>query len=67
MIPKLTFSFFKFILRERERERERERARARTSKGGAEREGEERIPSRLHAVSTEPDSGLSLTNHEIMT
>ena len=34
-------------------ERERER----------EREGErERIPSRVHAVSTEPDVGLELTN-----
>ena len=27
----------------------------------------ERIPSRLHAVSTEPDAGLELVNHEIMT
>ena len=26
-----------------------------------------RIPSRLHAVSTEPDVGLDLMNHEIMT
>ena len=37
---------------EREREREREK---------------ERIPSRLHAVRTEPDVGLSLMNGEIMT
>ena len=29
--------------------------------------GRERIPSRLHAVSAEPDAGLELTNHEIMT
>ena len=29
--------------------------------------GRERIPSRLHAVSTEPDAGLELTNREIMT
>ena len=36
------------------------------SGGGAER-GKERIPSRLPAVSTEPDSGLDLTNHEITT
>ena len=35
-------------------------------KGKRERK-EERIPSRLHAVSTEPDVGLELTNHEIMT
>ena len=26
-----------------------------------------RIPSRLHAVSMEPDVGLELMNHEIMT
>ena len=38
------------------------------SGGGAERQGErERVPSRLHAVSTKPDAGLKLTNHEIMT
>ena len=35
---------------------------------GREREREkERIPSRLHTVSTEPDVGLKLTNHEITT
>ena len=34
----------------------------------AERERErERIPSRLHAVSEEPDLGLDLRSHEIMT
>ena len=47
-----------FMLREREcmsRERaEKDRER-------------ERIPSRLHAVSTEPDAGLEPTNHKIMT
>ena len=38
------------------------------SGGGTEREGErERIPSRLHTVSMEPDAGLGLTNHEITT
>ena len=36
------------------------------SRVGAEREGE-RIPSRLHAVSTEPNVGLELMNYEIMT
>ena len=51
---------FLFILRERERERERDRW------GDSEREGE-RIPSRLCAVSTEPDMGLEPTNREIMT
>ena len=49
-------------------ERERERGRERTSKGGAEREKEkERILSRLHTVNAEPEVGLELTNHEIMT
>ena len=42
--------------RSRERERERER-----------RGGEERIPSRLCAVSAEPDVGLDPMNLEIMT
>ena len=39
------------------------------SGGGAEREGdtESEAGSRLWAVSTEPDAGLELTNHEIMT
>ena len=36
--------------------------------GQRERErGGERIPSRLHAVSAEPDTGLESTNREIMT
>ena len=37
--------------------------------GGAERERErrERIPNRLHTISTEPGSGLKLTDREIMT
>ena len=34
--------------------------------GGAER-GRERIPSRLCAVSAEPDAGLAPMNHEIVT
>ena len=35
-------------------------------RGGAEREGdkESEAGSRLHTVSTEPDEGLELTNHE---
>ena len=36
--------------------------------GQRERERErERIPTRLHAVSVEPDVGLDLTTQEIMT
>ena len=44
----------------------RERERENTSGVGTDIEGE-RIPSRLCAVSTEPDAGLELTNGEIMT
>ena len=40
--------------------------RARTSKGGAERRID-KIPSRLPAISTEPDVGLKPTKCEIMT
>ena len=46
-----------------EREREHEHAWA---ERGKER-GRERIPSRLHTVRAEPDVGLKLTNHEIIT
>ena len=49
---------FIYLLRDRDRDREREREQA--------REGEREIPSRLLAVSTEPDVGLQLTNCEIM-
>ena len=39
------------------------------SGGGAEREGDTKFEagSRLRAVSTGPDMGLELTDHEIMT
>ena len=39
------------------------------SRGGAEKKGdtETEAGSRLRAVSTEPDAGLDLTSHEIMT
>ena len=42
----------------REREREREQA------GEGQRD---RLPSRLCTVSAEPNTGLELANHEIMT
>ena len=37
--------------------------------GGAEREGDTELEadSRLPAISKEPDAGLDLTDHEIMT
>ena len=34
---------------------------------GVEREERERIPSRFHAISTEPNVGLDLSNCEIVT
>ena len=34
---------------------------------GQRERGKERMPSRLHTVSAEPDVGLELANHEIMT
>ena len=37
------------------------------SRGGAEKEGRQRTPSRLLTVSTEPTMGLDLTKREIMT
>ena len=39
------------------------------SRGGAEREGdtESKAGSRFRAVSTEPEAGLELMNHEILT
>ena len=39
------------------------------SGGGAEREGdtESEAASRLRTISTEPNTGLKLMNHEIMT
>ena len=47
----------------------RDRERQNMSRGWAEREGdtESEAGSRLPAVSTEPDTGLEPTNHEIMT
>ena len=44
--------------------------RQNTSGGGAERDNgdtESEAGSKLWAVSTEPDAGLELTNHEVMT
>ena len=42
------------------------RERVHRSRGRAERR-RDRIPSMLHNISTEPDVGLKLLNHEIMT
>ena len=50
------FKVYLFICREKDREHEQGRGRER---------GRERIPSRLHVVSTEPDAGLELTNWEV--
>ena len=45
------------------------RERQSASRSGAEKEGdtESEAGSRLQAVSIDPDAGLKLTNHEIMT
>ena len=48
------------------REGERESERESTQVVEGQRVGE-RIPSRLHNVSAEPDAGLEPTNHETMT
>ena len=53
------FKFLQFILKEREKRREQQ--------WGQRERGTQIIPSRLHAVSTEPDVGLDPTNCEIMT
>ena len=64
--PQSVFFMFVYFERERERERETERERASKHEQGRGR-GRERISSRLHAVSTQLDSGLDLNNHKIMT
>ena len=53
----LSFFFFNFICYEGE-----------STSREKQRQGErERIPSRLHAASTEPDVGFELLNREIVT
>ena len=60
-------SLFIYFEDERERERETEREREHENMGVEEKwRGGERIPSSLHAVSTEPDTGLNLMNCKIM-
>ena len=55
-------NFYLFILGGREGQGEGESEQRRDRE-----RGKKRIPSRLHAVSTEPDVELKLTNQEIMT
>ena len=45
----------------------RETETVQVGKGQRERGKRERIPSRLHTASTEPDAGLELMNREIVT
>ena len=52
-----SFDFLKYLLL---------RETGREDEGGTKR-GRQGIPSTLHAVSPEPDVGLELTDHEIMT
>ena len=60
LLPSYRFFLGLFIYFEREKERELEQGR------GRER-GRQRIPSRLHMVSAEPNVGLKPMNSEIMT
>ena len=55
--------FFNVYLFLRQRETEHERGRSREREGYTESEA----GSRLWAVSTEPDAGLELSDHEILT
>ena len=58
VLPLEFFNVYLFILRERVHDQGKGRER------GRERE---RIPRRLRAASTEPDTGPEITNCEIMT
>ena len=58
-VGKTFFNVYFFILRERERESE--------NRGGTKKRGRQRILSRFHTVSTEPNVGLKIINHELMT
>ena len=60
MASYLFYFILKFIYFEREREDMHKQGRGRDR-------GRESIPSRLWALSTEPDVGLELMNCEIMT
>ena len=55
-------SFYSFL-----RERERERYWEREGERQRDRETESEAGSRIWAVSTNPDAGLKLMNHELMT
>ena len=59
----VSFSFVKFFVFERESERER----APHEQGRGRQRGRQRIPSGLRTDSRDPDAGLELTSHEIMT
>ena len=63
VVPILKKNFFLMLIFERETETEHKSGRSRERKGDTESEA----GSRLRAVLTEPDTGLELTNHEIVT
>ena len=65
VLPDTFFVKFIDLFWERERERERE-SEPEWGRGETERE-REKIPSRLYTVSTQPDTGLELTNCEMVT
>ena len=66
MLPFIVF--LKLIcLREREREREGERESIHTRAGEGQRDRERENPKEFHDVSTEPHTGINLTNRKIVT
>ena len=56
MLKKLKKNFFKFLIYFEREMGDRDKGK-----------GREKIPSRLYAVRAEPDKGLKLMNHEIIT
>ena len=58
---------FIYFGRDRERQRETEGEKEQAGVGQGRREGRERIPSRLRAISLEPDTRFDLMNYEITT
>ena len=62
----LFLSLIIYFDKERETDRDRETERVVQVGRGRER-GRKRTPSRLSAVSAEPDAGIELMNRELMT
>ena len=65
--PDRSFFFFLYFFNYFERESVCVHMQACMGRGCSRERGGERIPSRLHAISAEPDSGFDITKCEIMT